>query len=170
MWEDLDPAEESASGSPGVLVAVVPSVADWERIQREGWYRIPVQRAPRQIGAEYLAFYLPGCFGALRWSIRSYAAIRQYTLATRRDLLPGEPDHPRAAELYYRLELGPLQALPNPVISRRLRRVTFIRTDLETLYSAAEICDLWRREDPRARLWRGLRISSPGALYGTCAA
>jgi hypothetical protein len=170
MWEDLDPAEESASGSPGVLVAVVPSVADWERIQREGWYRIPVQRAPRQIGAEYLAFYLPGCFGALRWSIRSYAAIRQYTLATRRDLLPGEPDHPRAAELYYRLELGPLQALPNPVISRRLRRVTFIRTDLETLYSAAEICDLWRREDPRARLWRGLRISSPRALYGTCVA
>jgi hypothetical protein len=170
MWEDLDPAEQTASGSPGVLVAVVPSVADWERIQREGWYRIPVQRAPRQIGAEYLAFYHPGCFGALRWSIRSYAAIRQYSLASRRDLVPEEPDHPRAAALYYRLELGPLQALPHPVTSQRLRRVTFVRTDLETLFSANEICDLWRREDPRTRLWRGLRIGSPGARYGKCAA
>ncbi|MFO7695999.1 MAG: hypothetical protein R6X16_02435 [Anaerolineae bacterium] len=170
MWEDLEPLDEATPGSPGVLVAVVPSLADWERIQREGWYRIPVQRAPRQIGAEFLAFYHPACFGELRWSIRSYAAIRRYSLATRRELLPAEPDHPRAGALYYRLELGPLQPLPHPVHSQRLRRVTFIHTDLRTLFQATEICDLWPREDPRARLWRGLQISGPVASYRMCAA
>lgn len=170
MWEDLEPIAEAASGSPDVLVAVVPCLADWERIQREGWYRIPVQRAPRRIGAEFLAFYHPACFGELRWSIRSYAAIRRYSLATRLELLPQEPDHPRAGALYYRLELGPLQALPHPVTSQRLRRVTFIHTDLETLFRANEICELWSHEDPRARLWRGLQIASPAGRYGTCAA
>ena len=134
LWDDLEPLDERVGPAPSsVLVAVVPSLKDWERIQRERWYRIPLKRAPRQIGAEYLAFYHPGCFGDLRWSIRSYAAIQRYSLAPRRALLPEEGDHPRAGDLYYRLDLGPLQTLPHPVYSRRIRRVTFIHTDLETL-------------------------------------
>jgi len=171
LWDDLEPLDERVGPAPSsVLVAVVPSLKDWERIQRERWYRIPLKRAPRQIGAEYLAFYHPGCFGDLRWSIRSYAAIQRYSLAPRRALLPEEGDHPRAGDLYYRLDLGPLQTLPHPVYSRRLRRVTFIHTDLETLFRAQEICELWAHEDARARLYRGLQIGSRSAIYQASAA
>ncbi len=170
MWDEVFPIEGHVESAVTVLVAVVPSLADWRRVQDEGWYRIPLRRAPQQIGAEYIAFYHPGCFGAWRWSIRTYAAVQEYRVVTRRELLPDEPDHPRALELYYRIALGPLQPLPHPVYSQRLRRVTFIRTDMEALFGASEICDLWRHEDRRVRLWRGLQISAPRATYRAHAA
>lgn len=171
MWDE--PWESSESGgqeAPKVLVAVVPSLADWEHVRRDGWYRIPLQRAPRRIGAEYLAFYHPQCFAELRWAIHYYAPILRYSLAPRRELLPAEAAHPRASELYYKIELGALERLPRPIPSRRLRRITFIHTDLGALLRADEIGDLWRRDPPKERLWHGLQLAEPAALYRTTAA
>lgn len=171
MWED---AGESLDGlayeSQRVLVAVVPSLADWELVLREGWYRIPLRRAPRRIGAAYLAFYHPKCFGALRWAIHYYAAIQRYSVQPRRALLPQESDHPRADELYFKLELGPLVRLPQPVPSAKLRRIAFIHTDLDTLLQAREIGDLWRREAPQERLWRGLQLGEAAPAYAVAPA
>lgn len=150
-------AEEGCGPEPAderVLVAVVPRAKDWELIRTAHWYRLPVERAPRRLGAAYLAFYHTQACGALRWSIRYYAAIRGYRLARRRDLLPDEPDHPHADQLYYRIELGPLQTLPRPIPSRKLRRITFIHTTLARLLAAQEVNDLWRREPPQAALAR----------------
>jgi hypothetical protein len=171
MWDEpWETGENAVYDSQRVLVAVVPSLADWERICREGWYRIPLRRAPARIGADYVAFYHPKCFGELRWTIHYYAPIRRYGVVSRRILLPQEAGHPRADELYYKLELGPLQRLPRPIPSIKLRRVTFIHTDLDTLLQANEIGDLWQREAPKERLWRGLQLGEPVALYGAPAA
>ncbi len=165
MWEEAWEESEGAPGlPPQVLVAVVPSLADWQRICEEGWYRIPVARAPSRIGADYVAFYHPKCFGTLRWAIHYYAPIQRYCVQPRRVLLPQEAQHPRANELYYKLELGPLQPLPRPIPSEKLRRITFIHTDLDTLLQAREIGDLWRHEAPRERLWRGLRPGEAPAV------
>jgi hypothetical protein len=171
MWEEAwESPDEPAYESQRVLVAVVPSLADWEHVLREGWYRIPLRRAPRRIGAAYLGFYHPKCFGELRWAIHYYAAIRRYGVQPRRALLPQEPDHPRADELYFKLELGPLVRLPRPVPSSKLRRVTFIHTDLDTLLQAREIGDLWRREAPKERLWRGLQLGEATPPYAAAPA
>jgi hypothetical protein len=171
MWDEpWEMAESQASDAPRVLVAVVPSVADWERVCREGWYRIPLRRAPRRIGAAYLAFYHPKCFDELRWTIQYYAAIQRYSLVPRRELLPEDAGHPRGDDLYYRIELGPLQRLPRPIPSLRLRRITFIHTDLAAMLQASDVTDLWRQEVPKERLWRGLQLSEPRALYGAPAA
>jgi hypothetical protein len=64
-------------------------------------------------------------------------------VTTRRQLLPDEADHPRANDCYYKLELGPLERLPRPIPSHRLRRITFIATTLDRLLNAQEINDLW---------------------------
>lgn len=160
MWDVIEPTEgvDGPSLYDGrVLVAVVPSARDWERIRREGWYRIPLARAPRRLGAEYLAFYHTKGGGDLRWTISYYAAVRGFRLARRRELVPDEPDHPRADDLYYRVDLGPVEPLPRPIPSRKLRRVTFIATTLGRLLSASEINDLWEREAARDRLWRALQ-------------
>lgn len=171
MWDEpWEYSESQGSTTATVLVAVVPSVADWGVVCRDGWYRIPLQRAPQRIGAEYLAFYHPGCFAELRWAIHYYAPIRRYSVAPRRDLFPSEAVHPRANELYYKLELGDLQRLPHPIPSLRLRRVTFIHTNLAALLQANEIGDLWHRDPPRERLWQGLQLSEPMALYAATAA
>lgn len=170
MWDepfDVEALEHTADEEERVLVVVVPSARDWERIQREGWYRIPVQRAPPRIGARYLAFYhTSACGEALRWRVAHYAPVRGYRIVSRRELLPDEPDHPRADQLYYRVQIGPLEALPRPIPSRSLRRITFIATTLAALLSAAEINDLWDRETARDRLWRALRARELPAERG----
>ena len=163
MWDDLEllDAEREHWDAPAerVLVAVVPRPSDWARVRDEGWYRIPYARAPRRLAADYLAFYHPGCFDAsLRWTVRYYAAVRRYSLLTRAELLPDEADHPRADDLYYRLELGSLEELAAPIPSARLRRVTFIATTLPLLLAAGEINDLWPRETRPQRLRRAYAL------------
>ena len=158
LWDDAGELLPDASEEARVLVAVVPSQRDWEIVQREGWYRIPVRRAPARIGAEYLAFYHTKAGGALRWSVACYAPILRYRIVTRRELLPDEPDHPRADELYLKLELGQIMPLPRPIPSHCLRRVTFIHTTLVRLFAAEELNDLWVHDSRQQRLWRAARL------------
>jgi hypothetical protein len=140
-----------------VLVVLVNNLRDWETVRTQGWYRIPLKRAPRQIGADLLAFYFTKVFGDMAWTVRYVAPVLRFDLARRRDLIPGEPDHLRADEWYYQVVLGSLEPLPRPVHSRRLRRLTFLPTTLGRLLSAEEINDLWMREPLEERLWRTLK-------------
>ncbi len=126
-----------------VLVAYVPNPADFATIQREGWYRIPQQESPKGLYAEYLAFYFGSNFGPQKWAIHYYAANHGHELATRQALLPHQPDHPRANDLYYKVQLGPLQTLPRPIISLRWRRITFLHTTWDRFQDAVEINDLF---------------------------
>ena len=156
MWDDLLEIEdlECAQYPERVLVVVVPRLRDWELVRSEHWYRIPVATAPQRIGAQYLAFYHTKVFGPTRWSITYYAPIRRYRLVRRRDLLPDEPDHQHADHLYYKIEIGPLEALPRPIPSRKLRRVTFIMTTMSRLLAARDVVDLWEHVFARV-LWDG---------------
>ena len=162
-----------------VLVVLVNNQADWRRVVAEGWYRIPLKRAPWPVAASFLAFYLSQVFGADAFQVRYYAAVRRYQIMTRAELLPDESSHPRAAERYYRVALGPVEELERPVPSRRLRRVTFIPTTLHRLRAATEINDLWLGDDVEELVWelfrdaavkatRRLAIGEGGARYSIC--
>ncbi len=126
-----------------VLVAVINNRRDWEIARTDGWYRIPLKHAPGPFQADYLAFYQTKIFGRERWAVNYYARVLACRVVKRRELFPEEPWHPRAEDEYYRVELGPLQRLARPVVSRRLRRVTFIATTLGKLLNAQEINDLF---------------------------
>lgn len=130
-----------------VLVAVITRPRDLQLAREQGWYRIPLAHLPRQLAAEYLAFYQTAAFGVERWSVRYYAPIRRYRIATRRELLPDEANHPRASARYYCLELGPLAELPLPVPAARLRRLTFITTTFGQLRRARDVRELWHPEE-----------------------
>jgi len=140
-----------------VLVVLMNDARDWEIAQTEGWYRIPVNRAPRQIGAEYLAFYFTQAFSDLAWAVHHIAPVLHYNVLTRCELLPDEPDHPRAGDWYYQIEIGPIESLPRPIPSLRLRRLTFLPTTMGRLLAAEEINDLWMREPLEERLWNALK-------------
>ncbi|MFZ2487994.1 MAG: DUF559 domain-containing protein [Anaerolineae bacterium] len=154
-YDDLSP----------VLVVVINNARDFARARDEGWYRIPVRRAPRRVAADYIAFYQTRAFGDEAYAVRYLAPVRRVHVMPRRQLLPNEPDHPRADETYYKIELGPLQRLPQPVRSRALRRITFIPTTLGQLLTAQEINDLWWRDDPQQRLWLALREAGLSVEY-----
>ena len=149
--------EIELGSSQRVLVAVMNDPRDLEIARDESWYRIPLKRAPRRVGADYLAFYQTKAFGDEKWAVNYYAPTRRYCLATRAELLPEEGDHPRATEPYYKVEIGPLQRLPRSIPSRRLRRITFISTTLEHLLRAEEINDLWDRGSREDRLWEAFK-------------
>ena len=144
-----------------VLVAVVNNADDLQRAASDGWYRIPQRRAPRRVGADYIAFYQTGIFkGAPEaQTITYFAPTRRYRLLTRAELLPNEADHPRAEDYYYRIDLGPLQRLDTPVPAVSMKRITFIHTTLHKLLTASDVRDLFYREDPFDRLWKTLRAN-----------
>jgi hypothetical protein len=142
-----------------VLVVVLNNAADFARVADEGWYRIPQRRAPRRIGADYLAFYQTAAFRGQpeAQTISFIAATRRYRLLTRRELLPDEATHPRAQEYYYRIDLGALQRLERPVPATTFRRITFIHTTMAQLLAAADVKELFLTDDPFERLWLALR-------------
>ncbi len=157
----IQPSSNSSLHPPDdspVLVVVVNDPADLVRAREQGWYRIPLDRAPRRVAAEWLAFYQTAAFPPEeRWAVRWFAPVRGYRIAARRELLPDEPDHPRADHRYYKVTLGALEPLPRPVPSRRLRRITFIATTLDRLLEAEEINDLWVKSSAQERLWAALK-------------
>ncbi len=143
-----------------VLVALVNSPRDLEIVELEHWYRVPVRHAPKYFaGAQYLAFYLSRAFGRDKWAIRQYAEVRGHELVRRRDLLPGEVDHPRAEELYYKLQLGPLTAREPPIESRRGRRVLFLWTDWKRFSTARQFSDLFVSPPAVEHLWEAIKES-----------
>jgi hypothetical protein len=162
-WRIARIVREARPGSGDrVLVAVMNNPRDLEIARTQSWYRIPIKRAPARVGADYLAFYLTGAFPPQqRHRIVYYAPIHAYRLATRAELLPDEPDHPRAQERYFKVEIGALRELACPVVSLRLRRITFIATTLDRLLHAREINELWLRPRDDEAIWAALVGSDP---------
>lgn len=140
-----------------VLVVVVPRRADLEIARVLGWYRIPVRHAPKVIAVDWLAFFQTG---AAR-GIHTIAPVRGHELTTRRDLFRDQPDHPRAAEHYFKLQLGPLQPLAQPLTAARNPRLTFLYTIGEQLSQARDVADLVVAGDERRLLFRSLRERGP---------
>lgn len=141
-----------------ILVAYLPTPRDLEIARVLGWYRIPLQTAPRTVRVDWIAFYQPADFGAERWSIRFYARPKGVELVTRAELLQAEADHPRAADPYYKVQLGPLQQLGQPLEAQRWRRISFLYTTGERLLRARTVEELRiRAAGERALLWRSLR-------------
>ena len=141
-----------------VLVAVMTSPRDFAFARDQRWYRIPQKRAPKGVHAEYLAFYFNRAFGEQKWAIHHYGRKLGHELVRRRDLLPDEPDHPRADELYYKIQLGPLLQLDRSIVSLRWRRISFIHTTWDRFMDATEINDLFLEGEAYVdRLYYALR-------------
>lgn len=150
-----------------ILIGVMPSPRDLEIARVLGWYRIPLRHAPKVVSVDYLAFYQTGAFGAeFRWQIRYFANVRGVELTTRAELMRDAPDHPRAHEEYYKIQLGPIQELPQPILAGAWRRVTFLYSTGEILQQARTINDLVVRNEDRSVLWQSLRDRALQASYG----
>jgi len=126
-----------------VLVAIMPSPRDFAIARDQCWYRIPKKQATKGVHAEYLAFYFNRTFGKQKWAIHYYSRKLGHELVRRRDLLTEEPDHRRADEIYYKIQLAPLQQLERPIVSLRWRRISFIHTTWDRFVDATEINDLF---------------------------
>lgn len=140
-----------------LLVCLLPTPRDLELARLLGWYRIPLKSAPKVVAVDYLAFYQPASFGEQGGQIQYVAEVRGHELTTRAELLRDEPDHPRAREEYFKIQLGPLERLKNPVKAEKWRRITFFYTTGEYLLRAKTLNELVVDGEERQLLWHSLR-------------
>ena len=139
-----------------VLVCLLPTPRDLEIARLLGWYRIPFRTAPKVVAVDYLAFYQPSAFADRGGQIEFVAQVRGHELTTRGELLKDEADHPRAKEEYYKIQIGGLEKLKEPVKSEKWKRLTFLYTTGEYLLKAKSLNDLIVDGDERQLLWRSL--------------
>ena len=141
-----------------ILVAVMPSPRDMEIARVLGWYRIPYRFAPKIVYVDYLAFYQPAAFGTgHQHCIEVIAPVRGVELTTRREIFRDEPYHPRADEEYFKIQIGSLMSLRQPIQAGKWKRITFLYTTGERLLSARIINELVVQDEERKVIWRSLR-------------
>jgi hypothetical protein len=130
-----------------VLVAVINRQRDLRAALKEQWYRIPEERMPRGVHAEYIAFYLSRAFKEKNGGIHYFAELKGLELSRRKDLLPNEADHKNAAKVYYRAALAPLREKLPPVLNPTKRPIAFIYTTWDRFIHARAISDLYSASD-----------------------
>jgi hypothetical protein len=161
MMNNTGQAQEEGnlpSSSALMLIAVMPSPRDMEIARVLGWYRIPFRFAPKIVQVDYLAFYQPSRFGKEHANcIEVFSEVRGIELVKRRDIIRDEPDHPRADEEYYKIQLGPLFELQRPIGTDKWKRITFLYTTGALFRSAEIINDLVVKTEERKVLWHSLR-------------
>jgi len=149
--------EEFLANESLILVVVLNNLRDFEIARLLGWYRIPLRSAPKVVSVDYLAFYQTAAFETEKWQISYIVEVRGHELATRRELLRDEIDHPRANQEYYKIQIGPLLRLSHPIPAADWRRITFLYTTGEYLSNAQTINDLVVHSEERQTLWKTLR-------------
>lgn len=125
-----------------VLVGVLKSRRDQRLLLKEQWYRIPLAFVPKR-PFTHVAFYQPVSFGKHGKRIEYVGRITARSLQTRKQLLPNELNHPRAADSYWKFSFDEIERLARPVKNIIPRRVTFGFTTLSRLMSSANILALY---------------------------
>ncbi len=146
---------KSAKGE--LLVAILNNKRDFDILCEKLWYRIPIDSAEKWLRnrwpPKWIAFYQTKAFQEEAYSIRYYSEVIDIKKVNRRTLFPKEPPNAKQEKTYYQLLVNPLQALKNPIYSRRWRRITFIHSTWEKFLNASEINDLYDDSPLEDRLW-----------------
>ncbi len=144
-----------------VLVAIMNQPRDLAIARDLHWYRIPVRSAKKWLKnrwpPEWLAFYQTKIFTQEAYAINYYAKVIQINQVPRWQLFPNELQNKKSNRRYYQLHLEPLCKLPDPIFSRRLRRITFISTTWSKFINAVEINDLYDASPLEDLLWAQLK-------------
>jgi len=141
-----------------ILVCFIPTPRDLEIARVLGWYRIPLKFAPKVVRVDYLAFFQPTGFDERKIArIEAFAEVRGVELVTRREIIKDELHHPRADEEYFKIQIGSLQYLEQPIITEKWKRMTFLYTTGELFAKAKIINDLVVKTEERKTLWHSLR-------------
>jgi len=149
--------ETSMNTRGEVLVAIMNNQRDLAAAREEHWYRIPVSSAKKWLSEcwppEWLALYQTKVFQNEAHAVTYYARVRTIRQVARWQLFPDQTRDAKSMQRYYQLLLDPLQRLPAPIYSRRLRRIVFIPTTWQKFTSAVEINDLFHGSPLEDRLW-----------------
>jgi very-short-patch-repair endonuclease len=147
-------SSEDSTGRHGeVLVGIMNSRADFQILQEDLWYRIPVQSRPRHWPPKWLAFYHTKVFGADAYTVQYYGRVKQIKNALRREILQTNRLDLKADREYFVIHLHALERLSAPIVSPHPRRNPFIATTWRKFSEAGQINDLFNDSPLEDRLW-----------------
>lgn len=130
-----------------VLVAIINNQRDLDLAREQHWYRIPVERVAPWLKKgwppQWLAFYQTKVFESAAYTVTYYAPVQRIQIVDRVQLFPEEAPNDKSQKRYYKVEIGALQELPQPIVSFRRRRITFIQTTFFQLTTALTVEDLY---------------------------
>jgi len=141
------------------LVALMNNKLDFAIAQHKQWYRIPVKSAPsiiRENNLKTIAFYQTKEFGEKAFAVRWFAEVKNVEIVVRKDLFPNEPENAKSNKEYYKICFEALKELKYPIPSLRPRRILFIPTTEEKLFSAREINYLYNTSPLEEKMWTEL--------------
>lgn len=140
-----------------VLVAILNNQHDLAIARQQHWYRIPVSSMRKWLAKrwppEWIAFYHTKALAPLSYGVYFYARVIEIRRTSRWQIFPDQPHDRRGNRQYYQILFEPLRLLPQPILSRRWRRIIFIPTTYEKFFSAVEINDLYDDSPLEDRLW-----------------
>lgn len=136
-----------------VLIGIMNRKSDFEILQEQLWYRIPVESRPRAWPPEWLAIYHTKIFGADKYKVQYYGSVKQIERAVRQEFMQTNPWDPKFNREYFVIHLDSLERLDTPIVSPRPRRNPFISTTWRKFKEAGQINDLFDDSPLEDRLW-----------------
>ncbi len=140
-----------------VLIAIMNNPLDFIIARDQHWYRIPVRSVENLLKErwppQWLAFYQTKVFGSEAYAVNYYARVLNIRKVFRWQLFPDQLHDEKRQRRYYQLLLSPLKRLPQPILSRRWRRIVFIPTTWQKFVNAAGINDLYDESPLEDSLW-----------------
>lgn len=144
-----------------MLVAILNNLDDFDLARDQHWYRVPVSSVLKWLKdrwpPQWLSFYQTKIFGQEAFAIHYYAQVLHIRQVSRWQLFPDDHSDKRNRR-YYQLHLAPLQQLPQPIPSRRWRRIVFIPTTWQKFIKAEEINDLYDDSPLEDSLWAQFKL------------
>lgn len=149
------------SGRGELLVAILNHPSDFDILRTHGWYRIPVSSVEKWLHKrwppKWLAWYQTKPFGNEAFAVRYFGEVIDIRIVRRSQLFSDYRNDPKAQHRYYQIFVKSIQTLPQPIFSRRFRRIVFIPTTWEKFIAAVEINDLYDESPLEDRLWAELK-------------
>jgi hypothetical protein len=122
----IDRSSETCGKLPGLPIQAEPNVRCLSSFCIRGFNLLEEIDPTHVLDFDWRAFYSTKVFKDDKWAIHYYAPIQGHELVTRRDVIPSEPDQPRAGGWYYNPSLDPLEHKLPPIVSHRWRRATYL--------------------------------------------
>ena len=138
------------------LIALMNNKADFLIAQKQHWYRIPVDKAPKNIRegiVEYIAFYHTKVFNEEKYSVQYFSKVEKIIKIKRKYLFPNEPINPKSSKEYFQICFQELHKLGVPIVSKRVRRLLFIPTTYDKFMKAKEINHLFNESPLEEIIW-----------------
>ena len=134
-------------------------------LRDEGWYHIPVAKAPTVWPPRWICFYQGKAFrneeGAYR--VEYYGEVESCETVAYRQLFPSQFESVKADLPYYRVRIKELIRRPSPITSLQPRRLTFVPTTWSKFEGAEQINDLFDESPLEDLMWVALKRQRIGA-------